>query len=274
MVRPPLRRLGLIFARRSRRRACGARAEADRAEADGAGRHAHTGSWLSSRLAGVLLRDYGIGHISATRVQLYAEACLEDIVACGGSPDEVIRDLANLGRGRDGSTNVKNVQRDLQQVLTTILPMDMPISMVPLTVKYPMDKSTTEIMHPIVFPHDVVHAFHLKCPAQFANSFVGNTGAAETWWTRQWSARWVQEHPAMAGKTCAGETSNVIPYWFHGDETHYAVRGQSLVLSWCSRNGIAKSPWLSRFIFCIVPCKIMVNTVTLNQLLYYFILSC
>ena len=100
------------------------------------------------------------------------------------------------------------------------------------------------------------------------------TGAAETWWTRQWSARWVQEHPAMAGKTCVGETSNVIPYWLHGDEIHYAVRGKSLVLSWGSRIGIAKSPWLSRFIFCIVPCEIMVKTVTLNQLLYYFSLSC
>jgi hypothetical protein len=84
----------------------------------------------------------------------------------------------------------------------------------------------------------------------------------------------VQEHPAMAGNTCAAETSETIPFWLHGDEIHYAVKGKSLVLSWGSRVGAAKSPWLSRFIFCIVPCDIMVKTVTLNQLLYYFSLSC
>ena len=75
MVRPPVRRFGFVFARRSRRRAP--------AEADDAREVApHPVSWLSSRLAGVLLRDYGIGHISATRVQLYSEACLEDTLEC------------------------------------------------------------------------------------------------------------------------------------------------------------------------------------------------
>ena len=84
----------------------------------------------------------------------------------------------------------------------------------------------------------------------------------------------MQEHPAMACKTDAAETSGVIPSWLHGDEIHYAVRGKSMVLSWGSRVGTAKSPWLSRFIFAILPCDIMVKTVTLNQLLYDFSSSC
>ena len=87
MVRLATHRYGLQFTRRSRSK----RARAEQVDDAGPSSRPPPVSWLSSRIAAVLLQDYGTGHISATRVQLYAEASMEDIVACGGSPDAKIQ---------------------------------------------------------------------------------------------------------------------------------------------------------------------------------------
>ena len=137
-----------------------------------------------------------------------------------------------------------------------------------------MRKKDESILHPMVFPHDLAHALFTSCPSQFMESFVGKPGAVANWWSKQWDATWVQQHPALSGCARPSEADHVIPFWIHGDEIHYAVRGKSMVLSYGSRVGVAKSPWASRFIICILPCDITIKNVTLSQVLYYFSKSC
>ena len=109
-------------------------------------------TWCSSNLAKYLLHDYGAGVIPAQSVQRYASGCLLDIRAGGGTPDPIIERL--------GSLNPSNCARDLEKVLSSILPFDLPISRVPLTVRDPLRKKNESILHPMVFPHDLVHRLY------------------------------------------------------------------------------------------------------------------
>ena len=129
MARLPQRRLGLLFAWRNRQ---SQRAREQTVREPGTGTSLPSPTWLTSHLARHLLHDYGAGVIPAESVQRYASACLHDICAGGGTPDPIIERLAHL--------HSSNRTRDLERVLSSILPFDLPISQVPLTVRHPMSK--------------------------------------------------------------------------------------------------------------------------------------
>ena len=110
-------------------------------------------SWLTSHLARLVLHDYGAGLIPAVRVQRYTAACLHDMISNGGTAVPIIEQLAQLGgKASDRSTHDGNAERDLQRMLSSMLPVDMPTSLVPLTVRYPMSKIDESILHPIFVP--------------------------------------------------------------------------------------------------------------------------
>ena len=115
----------------------------------------------------------------------------------------------------------------------------------------------------MLYPHEVFAAVYEASPALFKKVFLGPEGSEglRKYWRRQRRQPWVQQHPALQGKSW----KYAVPIGIHADKGQHIKRDKILVISWSSCMSIAPTAW-SKILFSILPSEFEVPGVSAEEL--------